>query len=136
RLTADGRFAVNVASRAWPEDGFWRWLADHLPDWCLPSDDELVVTETATGTERLRVGIGERHDVLLSDDGGTLACVQVERSDDGGAPQSVLVRIGDVGPRRAWIRAIGWTILAGVILLVLKRRRYRTVCRKRTAAIC
>lgn len=120
RLTLNGRYAASVNDDArLPEGAFWEWLRDHLPDWCLPREFFLVVTDTETRRELYRVGIDDSEQILLSEDGSTL--VSTYTID----PDSTTVQIWDVHPHQAWLWAVTWSVATGMGLLLLRRWRVK-----------
>jgi WD40 repeat protein len=95
---------------------FWeKWLARWWPNVFSPDAWGLVVMESATGREVLRlVNAGNQSDKLrLSDDAGTL--VTVDAFEDGRR----LVRVWDVQPTRAWTWATTAAVGTWAVLLVL-----------------
>jgi len=117
-LTANGRFAASVRDEPQLPDGpVWQWIWEHLPEWCLPREVFLVVADTETKRELLRVGIDDCEHIRLSEDGGTLVSLASL------TPGTTTVRIWEASPHRARFWAVAWSLAVGVGLLLLRHWR-------------
>lgn len=124
KQTSDGRhFVFAGRQQRLHEARFWeRWFAKWWPERFGDNVPGLVVMESATGRELLRLANAGNQSVWLrlSDNAGTL--VTVDAFDDGRR----LVRVWDVQPTRAWLWAVGVATATGSGLLALRwawRRR-------------
>jgi hypothetical protein len=118
----------------------------HVPAWCLPCSDYVVVAELETGRESFRLGLKQESDPRFSNRGlSSMTFFQTEfrLSGDGSTLMAVyrftdftLVRLWDVHPHRAWFWAVASSSATGVALLLLRRwRSKRKAARLRTATL-
>jgi hypothetical protein len=123
-LTRDGRqFVIGGWQMRNREPYFWEtWLEKYWPELLGDDIDGALVMETATGRELFRVVNRAKESYALSDDGNTLVTVDPAP----GPEKTVIIRIWDIPPTRAYRWAVGVTASTGVGLLALRwawRRR-------------
>ena len=131
RATPDGRYCV-IPGNCYrkPNRGICAvWLEKMLPAFNDPKTTCVVVMETSTWREALRV-VGCGDSACLSADGGTLVTSQNLGGDWNGTPPGPFVlRVWDVHSAKAWLWAIGIALGSGLawhsILFVWRRLRKR-----------
>jgi hypothetical protein len=132
-LSAHGSHVVMIGAdlRPPPRRGSLEaWLHEKWPKLFPLSRSGVVVVESATGRECLRLLRNDSQVVQLSADGSTLvtfeALVQKGMAADWDLPlPAARVSLWDVHPRRAWMWAIAWSGAAGIALLLLHKWRQR-----------
>jgi hypothetical protein len=116
--TSDRRhFVFAGRQRRNREPHFWdKWLEKWSPNMFGDDVPALVIMESATGQELLRLANAGNQPIWLklSDDAGTLVTV------DAFADGRRCVRVWDVQPTRAWLWAIGVTAATGIGLLAFR----------------
>ena len=118
-LTPDGRhFVIRGSLIRNRELNFWeKWLEKRRPGLFAREQHIVLVVETNTARELIRVPDTGVQSILLSDDASTLATADTATEPADG----VIIRIWDVSPTRAYLWAFGTAAATGIALLGLWR---------------
>lgn len=120
----DGRYCLvyGVESRN-REPFFWEgWLEEHWPERFTATQEAILVMDSATGHDLLRIPRVNLASARLSDDGSTLVIVKLI----GGEENTVMFHVWDVHPHRAWTWSLS-SIVATMLLWFLVSRSLRAL---------
>lgn len=123
-LTPDGRcFVLGGTWQTESRQSPWtKWLRRVFPAMMEANQAGVIVSETTTGRELLRLHLKQLDQLLLSDDGSTL----VTTFGDSRLAMSAAncgFQVWNVHPHRAYFWAFTWPLLIGSVLLLLRRWR-------------
>jgi hypothetical protein len=127
QLTLDGRhFFIRGFQTRNRSVLFWEaWLEQKWPEIFGVSGEGVLVMESATGRELLRLNNRGHDGCMLAEDGSTLLTL-----DSEGFGRTSAIRVWDVQPTRAWVWAVGAAVATGFGLLALRWAWRRRKARK------